>query len=130
MTTYANIPSYTSMEIFIQQTTVVRQWLHKELGKVIIYFGTQFLPQKDIFTIGNLRFSCFSYILYFMLLLIRTVYSCKVQTPCRMYIILALIIFSRVQWVSSFPSGLIDSLFMDPLIYICWNIIRRDYTLL
>lgn len=30
---HANLPSYTSMERLIQQTTVVRQWLHQELGK-------------------------------------------------------------------------------------------------
>ena len=125
MIAHANLPSYTSMERLIQQTTVVRQWLHKELGKVIIYFGTQFLPQVAIFTIGNLRFSFLSYILYFVLLLIRTVDSCKVQTPCGMYIILSLILFSRFQWVASLPSGLIASLFMDPLISIHLDAYQR-----
>ena len=36
MTAHANLPSYTSMEILIQQITiVVRQWLHKELGTLV-----------------------------------------------------------------------------------------------
>ncbi|GLJ05570.1 hypothetical protein SUGI_0020490 [Cryptomeria japonica] len=30
---HANLPSYTSLERLVQQTTVVRQWLHQELGK-------------------------------------------------------------------------------------------------
>ena len=49
MKEHANLPSYTSVERLIQQTTVVRQWLHKQLGKVIIYFGTQFFPQIAAF---------------------------------------------------------------------------------
>uniref|UniRef100_A0A0D6R721 CTLH domain-containing protein n=2 Tax=Araucaria cunninghamii TaxID=56994 RepID=A0A0D6R721_ARACU len=30
---HANLPSYSSMERLIQQTTVVTEWLHEELGK-------------------------------------------------------------------------------------------------
>jgi hypothetical protein len=31
---HANLPSYTSMERLLQHTTVVRQYLNQELGKV------------------------------------------------------------------------------------------------
>jgi len=34
MSAHANLPSYSSMERLIQQATVVRQFLHEELGKV------------------------------------------------------------------------------------------------
>jgi len=37
ITAHANLPDYTSMERLLQHTTVVRQRLHQELGKVILH---------------------------------------------------------------------------------------------